>query len=341
MNLKITAYNSQIGFTELRDEWNILLERSHRRLIFLTWEWQYHWWQAYHPGDLWLLAVRDVDNNDQLVAIAPWFIDEHPKGRLVRSVGCVDVTDYLELILHSGYETDALKAITTYAHEHNNNYDALDFCNIPEASPLLGLWQPILEQQGYHVTIKQQEVCPIIPLPESFDDYLANLDKKQRHEVRRKIRKLMNSGFQVDWKFITPEDDLNEYMERFMALMAASDPEKETFLKDEANRNFFTSVIPEMQANGWLSMSFMTIEGRDAAAYIAFDYNNHIMLYNSGYMPNLLPGISAGIVLLAFIIEDAIQKGREVFDFLRGDETYKYRMGGQDTAVMMLNAKIA
>jgi CelD/BcsL family acetyltransferase involved in cellulose biosynthesis len=69
---------------------------------------------------------------------------------------------------------------------------------------------------------------------------------------------------------------------------------------------------------------------------LCFDYNDSISVYNSGYDPQLHASLSTGTVLLAFCIQDAIGKGRRTFDFLRGNEEYKYRLGGQDTEVYNL-----
>ena len=339
MSLSIQAFDSAEAFDALRPEWNDLLHSSPRDQIFLTWQWQSAWWDAYHPGDIWVIAVRDDDG--QLVGLAPWFIDhDHQLGRLVRSIGCVEVTDYLEVILRPGYEESALTAITAYTRDFSDRYDTLDFCNIPGASPLIDMWKPILEAHGYHVEIEQQEVSPVITLPADFPDYLMLLDKKNRHEVRRKLRRASGLQQDVTWDFVSPGDDIDAAVERFLKLMRSSHPDKAKFLDDPQNLDFFGRIAPPMLRCGWLLMSFLQVGGLDVAAYISFDYNNRILLYNSGLDPSLHPEMSFGIVLLVHIIRDAIERGREAFDFLRGDEEYKHRLGGIDTPVMKIHARL-
>lgn len=333
--MKIQAFHTEEAFAVLREEWNPLLESSARNRIFMTWEWQSTWWAAYHPGELWIIAVRD--DQDNLLGLAPWFIHNHPKGRLVRSVGCVEVTDYLELIIREGCEYEVLRSLAEYAISEKSCYDALDFCNIPADSPELREWPPLLESAGFQVNIVQQEVCPHIPLPTDWESYLELLDKKQRHEVRRKLRRA--GTVELAWDYLDLNEKIEESAQRFVTLMRASSPDKAKFLEDSENVDFFHRMMPVMAAQGWLQISLLTINGVDAAAYLSFDYGNKILLYNSGHNPQLYPEVSPGIVLLAFIIRDAIEKGRAEFDFLRGNEEYKYRMGGQDRPVMMLNAK--
>ena len=83
---------------------------------------------------------------------------------------------------------------------------------------------------------------------------------------------------------------------------------------------------------GWLDLSLMRVDGHAVAANFSFDYEDRIYLYNSGYDPSERD-LSAGIVLLAQNIEQAIQSGRSSLDMLRGDEAYKYRFAAKDEII--------
>jgi len=61
-----------------------------------------------------------------------------------------------------------------------------------------------------------------------------------------------------------------------------------------------------------------------------------MMVYNSGLDPLNFQALSPGIVLMGWLIQRAIESKHAVFDFLRGNEDYKYRLGGQDTHVYQL-----
>ena len=62
-------------------------------------------------------------------------------------------------------------------------------------------------------------------------------------------------------------------------------------------------------------------------------YKGRLLIYNSGYDPANYAELSPGIVLTSYIIEDAIKRSLKVFDFLQGNEVYKYRFGAIDTFV--------
>jgi CelD/BcsL family acetyltransferase involved in cellulose biosynthesis len=324
-------------FNTLRDEWTPLLHRSSADGIFLTDEWQQTWWTAYHPGALWIITCRTDD--DELIAIAPWFIEDHPtRGRVVRTVGCVEVTDYLDIIVARGYESTFFPALADYLAAHLHSYDVLDLCNIPAASVTLACLPDQLRACGFDVTVKLQEVCPVIELPATWDDYLARLDKKQRHELRRKIRRAQGAPEGVAWYTVGPEHNLETELERFLRLMASSAEEKAVFLRDPQNLTFFRTVAPVLMERGWLQLNILTVGGNPAAAYLNFSYNNQVLVYNSG-QDGQYAHLSPGIVLLAYTIRHAIEHGQRVFDFLRGNENYKYQMGGRDTEVFMLIAR--
>lgn len=337
--MKLTAYTQNSVFQDLRTEWNELLARSAANRIFSTWEWQSIWWSSYTPGTLWVIVCRD--ETDRLIGIAPWFVEQHPQyGRVVRSIGCVEVTDYLDLIADQNHISEVFNAIAKYAAEHHDQFDVIDLCNLPQDSFGYQSFPDALRRNGFEVTIKEQEVCPIIHLPDNWDAYLEMLDKKQRHEVRRKLRRAEGADEQIDWYIVGPEHHLADELERFLSLMASSQVDKAAFLQDSKNLAFFRNVVPVIFERNWLQLSFLTVNGQPAATYMNFVYQDTVLVYNSGLRTDNFSNLSPGIVLLAHNIQYAIEKRFRVFDFLRGNEIYKYRMGGQDTHVFMLRAQI-
>lgn len=337
--MQLTAYNQVSLFDDLRPEWNDLLQRSLSDRVFSTWEWQSIWWKVYQPGALWVITCRDEAG--LLIGIAPWFIEVHPvHGRVVRSIGCVEVTDYLDVMVDKTYVEPVLNCLATYLVNHRDAFDVVDLCNLPEDSPGYLRFPDILRSHGFEVTTKQQEVCPVIQLPDSWETYLESLDKKQRHEIRRKLRRAESEPGALDWYIVDESHTIEDEIDRFLSLMSASQQEKAGFLEDAQNVQFFKRLIPDVYRNGWLQLSFMRINGVAAATYLNFVYNRHVLVYNSGLRPGEYGHLSPGIVLLAYNIRYAIENGYKVFDFLRGNETYKYRMGGKDTHVYMLRAQL-
>ena len=333
--MDITVYTDDSAFDLLRPDWNPLLQRAPMDHVFYTWEWQKTWWDAYRPGKLLVLACHQ---GGQLNGIAPLFLTESDGKRTAQIIGCVDVTDYLDFIVDQAHARAVYTALADCLAARRADFDALDFCNIPYDSPSRQVLPGLLEERGFSTEVEQQEVCPIIELPADWRGYLGMLDKKQRHELRRKIRRVQGSEKAIDWYIVNGLHDLEEEITHFVRLMAASDPEKEAFLRDERNLRFFRNIVPLLQDCGWLQLNFLTVDDERAAAYINFVYGDRVMVYNSGHDHQDYADLSPGIVLLAYNIRHAIEQGYQTYDFLRGDEAYKYRMGGRDNPVMNIRA---
>jgi len=243
------------------------------------------------------------------------------------------------------------------------DWRALDWQNFLETSPTLSLLEAEAKQRGWTFTRQPTYHAPSIPLKGDFETYLCGIDKKQRHEIRRKMRRAMESGLNVHWYIVGTENAsagldgisvrsegarvgvdgvhlldislLDNEVEAFLALMA-EDPEKAAFLTAPMREQMHLWCRQAFE-NGWLQLSFLEVDGQRAAGYLNFDYLNRIWVYNSGVGRRYME-LSPGWVLLGHLLEWANDHQRSEFDFMRGEEDYKYRFGGVDKLV--LRAKV-
>ena len=331
--VQTVIYTHDSGFTELKPSWNLLRERSYASTLFSTWEWLATWWSVYQPGDLFIVAVYDAS---ELIGIAPWYINQRNK---ICGIGCVDVTDYYDLIIREDRIADVMQCFCDVLIE-SSQLDGICLCNIPAASPTLRHLSNHLQKHQFAIHCDELDVCPIITLPASWSEYLQQLDKKQRHEIRRKLRRAFGAGVDINHYTVNETHDLAVEMDHFFALMAASDPEKAGFLEDPYNVDFFKRISRIAHDKGWLQLDFLKFNDQYVSAYFNFRFNNRLYVYNSGLSYESYGHLSPGIVLLSRVIENAIEEGMEAVDFLRGDEQYKYRMGGKDTHVYSLAAAL-
>lgn len=313
------------AFRQLEPVWDNLARGSMTDTPFQTWAYQKAWWRHLSPADLMTISVRD--ESGEIVGIAPFF----NKDGVLHFNGCVDETDYLDLIC----KADVAEAVWTTVLDclcnlEDIEWHALDLCNVPEASPTREILPQLAERWGFSFATEVQEVCPVINLPNDFEDYLAELDKKQRHEIRRKMRRAQGAGAYL--RVISAEDDIQTEVDRFLELMQKSTFEKGAWLT-EARAAVFHEVAAAALEAGTLQMLFFVVNDYPAAALFNFDYEGRIWVYNSGLDPEAFGHLSAGVVLSSWAIEKAVEDGRQVFDFLRGNETYKYRFGAVDTTI--------
>jgi hypothetical protein len=177
---------------------------------------------------------------------------------------------------------------------------------------------------------------PVIHLPEgaSFDDYLATLGKKERHEIRRKIRRAEASGDVALTDSMTPLDDLDEFIDlhqRKWGDLGLFPPTP----GGEASRTFVRRLFEEQGSDGTLRLSFLTVGDRRIAAGLMFRTPEGYLYYNAGVDPDARD-LSPGVLLVAEFIRRALADGARRFDFLRGDEPYKYEWGAVDEPIQRI-----
>ncbi len=315
-----------------REEWNALLASSATDVIFLTWEWQSAWWNHMHPGDMFSLVYRD--SAGALLGIIPLFrFDDEQKGPTLSIIGCEEVSDYLDFIIAPEYEAEICADLLDYLRSAPAlSWNQLQLCNVPVQSIAYRVLTDLACAKGLSVQVTVQDRCPVIALPATWDAYLDTLDKKQRHEIRRKLRRAESQADTQCYVVSDQQHDVAAQMESFIALHRSSRPEKDVFM-DERMKGFFIDIAGILAQRDWLQLSFLEIDGRKAAALFSFSYNQSYQIYNSGYDPELYGQFSPGIVLIAYCIQCAIGRGYKTFDFLRGEEEYKYRMGAKPTDV--------
>src|SRR5436189_4995973 len=98
----------------LRDQWDDLLKASASDCFFLTWEWLFTWWKHLSGGrELFILAVYSAET---LIALAPFAIRTGRFGTpVVEFLGSGVVgSDYLDLIVRSGCERQAIESLAQY-----------------------------------------------------------------------------------------------------------------------------------------------------------------------------------------------------------------------------------
>ena len=310
------------SFVSLDAKWQELLTNSSTNHIFFTPQWQRSWWQVFGNG--YELILLSVNHDSQMVGIVPLKL----KDKQLSFIGSRDVCDYMDFVARNGWEDYVFTRLMEYLEPLQWNRIELD--SVLAESFILKSLVPLIKQNGYQVEIKQTNVSPQLFLPSNWDSYLTSLSSKDRHEIRRKLRRL-EQGNAAHYSVITEKELLPAAMESFFSLFQLSNPEKSNFMTG-VNREFFTTIVSSLAEKGNIRLSFMEVGGVRAAATLCFDYNKDIYLYNSAFNPAFSP-LSVSLLLEVFNIQDAINNGKKRFDFLSGNEPYKYDLGGQDSPI--------
>jgi CelD/BcsL family acetyltransferase involved in cellulose biosynthesis len=329
--------NSLPEFDILTTPWNSLLDVSASHVPFLRHEYLMAWWQTLGGGE-WSRAELNIimgSENDKLIGIAPLFSTSEKGGEPgLWFIGSIEVSDYLDILTRpedTGRFCEGL--LRHLATDQATSWEKLNLCNILDDSPSLQAFISAARDIGWNAHEETMQHSPYIPLSGDFDGYLASIDKKQRHEIRRKLRRLDTSGVSYRWYVTNEEDKLPDDIESFLSLMAF-DEQKADFL-DALMRTHMHNVTRCAFQADCLQLKFLEIEGVKVAGSLSFDYLDRLWLYNSGINPAYAE-YSPGWIMLAELIRWACEHHYNELDFMRGNEEYKYRFGARDRFVKRL-----
>jgi CelD/BcsL family acetyltransferase involved in cellulose biosynthesis len=354
--------------------WDALVSATPWATPFSRWGFQRAWWDAYaaNAHDQTLVVVDEAGPDDAPpVAIVP-LMHRHevePDDAILRTrmrgaghaapltpVAPDRKAVFFGASYHADYATvlanpadlpsvaravaDALASDAITGDEHPEPWDVIDLrrlrCGDPAADELATAFGAHLASDGWTVVREREEVCPILDLAPGldFEGYLGTLGKKERHEVRRKIRRAEPAGEVRLERSIDPNGDLDEFVDLHQKKWGADGLFPPT-PGGAQSRAFFRGLFEHCGPDGLIALQFLTVGGRRIAAGVWFDDGETLFFYNAGVDPDARD-LSPGVLLVARSIEMALQAGRSRFDFLRGDEPYKYGWGATDVPIQRL-----
>ena len=322
---KLTRVDS---LKEIEEGWQALLPLGALDTVFVTPQWESTWWEEFGAGaDMLLLCLA---RGKEIDAIAPLM----RRNGKITLMGDKDLYDYNDFLVSSGAEETFYAALLDELQEET--WETIELFPLAADSPTMSLIPDLARERGYSVEICEEDVSPGVGLPGSWVEYLEGLTKKDRHELRRKLRRL-SAAADYRWYACSEPQEVVGALDDFLTLMRQSRQEKDHFMTPDREQ-FFRKAMAITGSMGIVRLFFMEIAGRRVASALCFDYGSSRMLYNSGFNPEY-GYYSVGLLLKALCLKDAIEEGCGYFDFLRGNEAYKYDLGGEDKVLYRMVVK--
>jgi CelD/BcsL family acetyltransferase involved in cellulose biosynthesis len=319
---------------ELGKEWDHLLSQSIMDVPFLKYDHLRIWWETRGGGEWPLadeLALVSAREGPDLVGLAPLFLHKQENKRSLYLLGSREICDYLDLIVQPEKTGAFLEELAGFmASPAFPNWDMLVLHNLLQSSPTINPLEKAARKMGWSFSTECKKRSPYIQLPGNWEDYLSSIDKKQRHEIRRKMRRAEKKS-DLHWFFVDGEKQIEGAIDDFLHLMSF-DVEKAAFLTT-CMREHMRRVLRWAFHEKILKLAFLEIQGQKAASYFCFHYQNRMLVYNSGFDPKF-GEYSPGWVLLGDLLKWSNENHIVEFDFMRGNEEYKYRFGATDRFVV-------
>jgi CelD/BcsL family acetyltransferase involved in cellulose biosynthesis len=319
---------SDDGRDFVRRDWSTLVKADPSATIFSTPDYLKLYWEEF--GEDLELLLAFVERAGAQVGVAVF----EGVGTTIRFLGGTEVTDYLGPVAAPADQefvaTELIRGLS-----ERGGWEELDLRGLAEDQPWLELLRRAASDAGLavEVTDDREPVAPFLPLPGAWEEYLASLPSKLRHEIKRKARKLeseLGSYAIVE----STEETLQPDLDRFVELHRSSEGPKGKFMQP-GMEIFFRRLGETFLPEHVFHLTFLEVEGEKLAGTIGFLFEGTFSLYNSAFDHDQR-GLSPGMVLVGEDIRLAIEHGCSAFDMLKGDYEYKYRFGAYRRAIKRL-----
>ena len=318
-----------VTFDQVRESWNAIYERMPGSSVFDSPLWHETWW--HHFGGSSEMRMHTVTRSDSTLAlVAPLKFDQRDDQGVVTFMGGTDLVDYAGF-KHDGELSDAdVAALLCHLHS-DDRVNALVLESLQADSHSIHALRQVAARSGWELHEWDEGVAPRVDLPATEDRYFGGLPKKHRHELRRKMRRLMRAG-NVKRQVYTHPNDVESHMDGFVRLHRMSSVEKQQFMTPPREA-FFRDVAAKFAEVGITNLTFLEVDGTQVATSLSFSVGKTKYLYNSGYDPDR-SWLAVGILNHALSLLESIRQGYEVYDFMRGNERYKYQLGAFDRHIL-------
>jgi CelD/BcsL family acetyltransferase involved in cellulose biosynthesis len=321
---------AQESIDSITDLWRDSANRLNWDCLFVLPGWLKAWWQTFGSDRTpYLCSIR---RRGEVIGMAPLMVE----GQTARLMGDADVCDFQDVVVVPGRE----KAFcdTLLDHLKKQGIRQLDLQAVRADSTLYRYLVPAATDRQYAVDCQLVDATMVLDLPASWDMYLRQLTGKQRHEVRRKFRRLEEAG-RVALRTVDDATAVSSAMDTFLTLFKKNRTDKARFMTDQM-ASYFHALAIELASARIMKLFFLLLDDAVVAAVMCFDHDETFHLYNNGYDESYHV-LSVGLLSKLFTLKESIQLGKKRYDFLKGTEVYKHRLGGKRISLYRCRVSLA
>lgn len=336
--LRFQIIDDAAGLDAVRGPWEELLERSALSEPTLAPAWLLPWWRVFGPLDGRALRAALFWDGQRLAGLAP-LCARPRRHRLGLPLAALDLlasgedeadeigSDYLGVIAERGAEPAIARGLCeALCSGALGPWDELRMPAMRGDDVLPVLLARELRAYGADARIELTGASPHVPLPSTWDAYLAALPSSRRYLVRRSLRDLEAwAGAPLRLERAERIEDLPRATEILIRLHEArwsSDGRAGAFASPRF-RAFHEEVMPALLSRGALELSWLSARGEPVAAMYNLVWQGRVCFYQGGRRTDLPGNLRAGIALHALAIREAIAAKRREYDFLAGTSRYK------------------
>lgn len=312
-------------FAAVRQQWQNIYAASDCS-PFSSWEWMSTWFR--HFGEDRSPVILTVHRGSDPIAILPLFREKKRfAGMRINRLGMmgegVGGADHLDIISSPEDRLDAIESILEYLND-SETCETVAFENMDGGSATLETLRKHATRSDMRYSRSSESVfavCPQIDLSAGWESVLA--ESRRSDNFKRKFKKLAKMpGF--EFRSVTSPAEAGDAFERFLDLhekrWAATGGSE---LSGHPRLiSFQRQVVDDLAVAGMIRFDELWLDGECRSSIYGLDNGRTFYYYNSGYDLDFA-NLSVGLVLLGLSVQAAVERGATLYDFLRGDETYK------------------
>lgn len=318
------------GWDAVLADWTALYAKDPTATPFLSPGWARAWMREWAPGaEPWLLRVSD---GGRAVGLAPLVLERRRGVRVLDMLGN-GTGDYWDVLAEPHRRGAVVAEVAEELVRRRRAWDLAFVTGLPAGSPT----PAALAEAGLAVHRRPPIACPSLPLPATFDEYLAGMSRSRRGDLRRHLRRLDDGTVQL--RAVTDPAELPGVVSRWQDLRRRQwEAQHKTISPvhlSERFRDFMVALLGELIPSGQALLWEFHHEGRPVGVFVNFADDRAYYCYLGGTEPAAL-SLGIGKTAIGEGIRSSIAAGRQVYDFMRGAEPYKYWYGSTDTHVAAL-----
>jgi len=318
---------------ELQEKWELLFDANPSHSPFLAFGWTVAWLR-HLAGEHVLRILILEDASGALHVVLPLITTRRPGagGRMTLTNICgygADCSDHLGCLFLPQHETALIELVFNGISRFFAPNIRIELNSLNGHDRLSDRFELKFKQAGRYARPSLMHHCPSLALPDSWEDLLKSLSKNFRSQVRRNINAVMKHD-ELDTRLLEPEE-ARSFTEDLIRLNRnrMDSTGRTSSLEDETLRAFLVEAVPYMADKKLAWMDVVEDSDRVLAGSLNFIHGKSIYYYMGGFSDEIVKK-GPGNVLFAEVLQRGIENQYERFDFLRGDETYKYRWGAKD-----------
>ncbi|MBN2412335.1 GNAT family N-acetyltransferase [candidate division KSB1 bacterium] len=324
--MTLSVINNEQDFFKLEKEWEELEKHANNLTVFQTWIFQYYTWRIFADRvNLHIILVRDKDG--RLVGCAPLGTRIQKAGAVklkILSFCCIKYCDFQNFIVHADYEEQVFSALAGWFKDNRRQWDVIEFKLLRGDFTIIDKKSHFIEKLRDSIKVENIGQAPYITIQDDWRNFQNALSSKRAKSVRYEVKNLFRQ-FEGEYKGFHKGDELENALIQMMDLHQKRIRQKHQLgaFATEHVRKGFLRLVRELEKKGYIAIHTIASEKRTVAAIGTFIHNKKVLYFQGGFDPEYFR-LSPGKVVLAMRITEAIEDNAQEFDFLFGDEDYKF-----------------